>query len=498
MIPIEAPRRTGVRAMAMQLRGGWLADGASMRALRRAVLSVLVLLGGLAAPARSATIVEVRVGPHPAFTRVVFEMDEQSGYRVERQRLPDGSGELVVTIDAASQARSIRSRSPLIDVVSVEESLGRAVAHIRLSKGDLDVREMILTGPPRIVLDVMAPEQPVAAKTPPRPPEPEPPPEATVPEPVAVADVIPEPEPGPVVDVTPEPPPEPEPPAEAGVEAPVEPPAEIVTEEPEEALEVEPEELGEIERPGIQPETAPGTPGEPAEGVEPTVEEPEPVEVVDRPPARAPTPDGGGFELPFGITPLRAALAGLLLILAVAAVLIRRRSLPSDVDAAPFGEESGDDGEFGDHAAYAESAASAGFPPQTSDRGAGPGAAPEEAGPFGAPERGGSAMRSETHELPSQRSAAKAPPKFGGDEESDLMQIVHEMQKRMSHLESRLDESNAARERLERQVAAQSEELRVQRAAIARTQRALRGLARSEDEATEPALRDPAKANPGA
>ena len=49
--------------------------------------------------------------------------------------------------------------------------------------------------------------------------------------------------------------------------------------------------------------------------------------------------------------------------------------------------------------------------------------------------------------------------------------------------------------RLERQVAAQSEELRVQRAAIARTQRALRTLSRGEEEkATEPALRDDAQA----
>jgi hypothetical protein len=40
-------------------------------------------------------------------------------------------------------------------------------------------------------------------------------------------------------------------------------------------------------------------------------------------------------------------------------------------------------------------------------------------------------------------------------------------------------------------VAAQSEELRVQRAAIARTQRALRTMTRGdEDKATEPALRD--------
>ena len=52
-----------------------------------------------------------------------------------------------------------------------------------------------------------------------------------------------------------------------------------------------------------------------------------------------------------------------------------------------------------------------------------------------------------------------------------------------------------ARDRLERQVAAQTEELRVQRAAITRTQRAVRNLGRGEEseeqEATEPAIRDP-------
>jgi len=71
---------------------------------------------------------------------------------------------------------------------------------------------------------------------------------------------------------------------------------------------------------------------------------------------------------------------------------------------------------------------------------------------------------------------------------------VKELAARLATLENRLDEASEARERLERQVAAQSEELRVQRAAIARTQRALCSLSRSEsDQATEPALRDPAK-----
>jgi hypothetical protein len=77
----------------------------------------------------------------------------------------------------------------------------------------------------------------------------------------------------------------------------------------------------------------------------------------------------------------------------------------------------------------------------------------------------------------------------------EFQQMMREMNRRVEALESRIDELVDARDRLERQVAAQTEELRVQRAAIARTQRAVRNLARPEDEnePTEPALRDPNK-----
>jgi hypothetical protein len=46
-----------------------------------------------------------------------------------------------------------------------------------------------------------------------------------------------------------------------------------------------------------------------------------------------------------------------------------------------------------------------------------------------------------------------------------------------------------AKDRLERQVSAQTEELRVQRAAIARTQRVLRTVVRPDDEPSEPVLK---------
>ena len=82
------------------------------------------------------------------------------------------------------------------------------------------------------------------------------------------------------------------------------------------------------------------------------------------------------------------------------------------------------------------------------------------------------------------------PPIPGGD--ADTMRMLRELEQRMANLESRLDEVTEAKERLERQVTAQTEELRVQRAAIARTQRALRNLTRPDDDsATEPALREP-------
>ncbi|MEE9608122.1 MAG: hypothetical protein V3U03_10340 [Myxococcota bacterium] len=91
---------------------------------------------------------------------------------------------------------------------------------------------------------------------------------------------------------------------------------------------------------------------------------------------------------------------------------------------------------------------------------------------------------------PGQAAPVAAPRSAGG---GDAARLGQDLERRLSQLETRLTEEAEAREKLERQVAAQSEELRVQRAAIARTQRALRGLTRSEEEATEPALREPGK-----
>ena len=117
----------------------------------------------------------------------------------------------------------------------------------------------------------------------------------------------------------------------------------------------------------------------------------------------------------------------------------------------------------------------------------------EEGASVAATSKGDAKMSQKLSDLPADRAGAA--PSSPAAVSGDIARVLEEMQSRMAQLEAKLDEANDAREKLERQVAAQSEELRVQRAAIARTQRALRSMTRSgEDKATEPALRDDTQA----
>jgi len=75
--------------------------------------------------------------------------------------------------------------------------------------------------------------------------------------------------------------------------------------------------------------------------------------------------------------------------------------------------------------------------------------------------------------------------------EESVGRALRDLEQRLALIEQRLARDADGRERLERQVVAQTEELRVQRAAIARTQRVLRTLSRPEDLATEPVIKSP-------
>ena len=63
-----------------------------------------------AAPAWAAQLVQVRVGNHPTFTRVVFEFDAPTGYRVERSAAGEPDNAILVTLQASSRERNIASR----------------------------------------------------------------------------------------------------------------------------------------------------------------------------------------------------------------------------------------------------------------------------------------------------------------------------------------------------------------------------------------------------
>jgi hypothetical protein len=168
------------------------------------------------------------------------------------------------------------------------------------------------------------------------------------------------------------------------------------------------------------------------------------------------------------------------LILVIALLAMRRRAAGRDDEPiTPFaaGEPFSVDEQPGgvavpraEPALPAEPGVAAGGEPSLFDQPA------EALPPLGEQQAGGSAM--DQPEAVAAVSAGEPAPTVGASREFD---------QRLSQLEARLEDVLEAKERLERQVAAQTEELRVQRAAIARTQRVLRNLTRPDDEATEPA-----------
>jgi hypothetical protein len=502
-------------------------------------LAVLVVLAG---PAWSARVVEVRVGNHPQFTRVVFELDAPAGYRIER-RQAGGEHELVIELSAASVPREVKSRSPMVEKIAIEQSGANSVARVQLRREAPLVKEMILGAPPRIVLDFMlsdeiarevaasvqpkpasgsagaAPvkvakaDEPEAA-APPKPAVEKPKPEAAAPPKPAVEAPKPEAAAPPKVAVEkPKPeaaaPPKPEAaaPPKVAVEKPKPEVAPLPTQEPsreaplagvDRALEGERIVQPKVERSDLPEQAAAAPPA--AAPSEPAVERAKPPAPKTAKPPALPAPSRPEAEPagPFGLKldgadpwlTLGLVGGGLVVFLIVVTMLLRRQSKPTSLDALEMAREIGEP--VGSADAF-ETIAEAGA--ETERRGAfpvaGPGSFEDER------DKGGSDMDvAAEHTI---ERGARGPMMAGAmGSATDVGAMVQELERRMAQLERRLEEANEARERLERQVTAQSEELRVQRAAIARTQRALRGMTRTgEDQATEPALRDPSKPTSG-
>jgi hypothetical protein len=236
---------------------------------------------------------------------------------------------------------------------------------------------------------------------------------------------------------------------------------------------------------------APSAEKPPAPAAQPS---PPPRERPPAPPARVPEPATDGAAPGLGLVSklgIAGAAAGVALL--VVFVLLRRRGAARGDEEVAEGFEAGatgrDDPFAGLRSARSDTT-------EIIEPTAGASLFDEESTPAAASEQEEQKeldmdLHTTPSEAPTRANLTGQRAGSGSAAEGDVMQMVRELERRMAHLETRLDEEVDARERLERQVAAQTEELRVQRAAIARTQRALRNMTRPEDEAaTEPAPRE--------
>jgi hypothetical protein len=508
-----------------------MANGSTDRVRERtrasaSLLTALATLWLLAGPAMAVSeVVDLRIGAHEDFTRVVFELDRPTGYRIERSSSTAGGQELVVSLDATSIPRKVHSsQKSLIGLVRITPEGDGSVARIQLTQEGLSLKEMILANPPRIVLDVLSPTRTAASKPAPekkKPAAPAPKPKASAPaeKPPAPSEPVETARAGsgsaPSAATTP---PEKQEPSGTSTRTAAK---SGTADQPAAATPPKPESLlADTSAGGAKPPVdrragapPPSVAAEPSEGGMATIgmestgsgdaAPPTPAERMARrtavPAAPPPTaePDSG-----MGMGTLGLAIVGLV-VLGGGFVLMRRRRAGA-IEEDDEGVEVGgidDDNPF------------AGLGKATSDRSggaetpAGPGgefdlagieeeekeAAPVD-GPLGGSTGPAAAATDSLIQTMAQDTGPVGAGLAGGEQlgEEEVMRMMREFERRIASLESRLDEVVDARERLERQVAAQTEELRVQRAAIARTQRAVRNMNRPDDEGpTEPAIREP-------
>jgi hypothetical protein len=501
-----------------------------MRALAGAAWLATAVIG---VQASAAQLVEVRVGNHADFTRVVLETDAPVRYELSR----GAGGEVRVRLFASASPRKLGSKSKLLKEVVVESDASGSIARLALKKSAaVDVKEMVLASPPRIVLDLTpkrggaaveakAVSEPKAERAP-----------APAPEEVApVAEEAPAAEAKPAAEAAPkeakaEPAPDPAPVAEEvaprDYEAEAKVAREASTAEKEAAAQAELDRLAGVQpRPATAPEPPPRAPdvaeaapsetprapseafdegadpgsagaaADEAEGYDVPADEPPPQATAVATRAHAPSPGALAF-LPSPLDdPLVLGVVGsLLALVAVLGVLRSRSARTADQEglASPFSSAEGyalppteggvstaslaPESDMGPLFASAAARAHETYESERFDVGEDE-AMREEAKPEPAPYVA----------MTSAAAPASAPSYNASDLEGLDMRVIEELERRLAHLETRLEEVVDAKERLERHVAAQTEELRVQRAAIARTQRVLRGVVKSDDLATEPA-----------
>jgi hypothetical protein len=470
------------------------ADGWTMRAARVLVFAGLAVW---ATSAGGAEVAEVRVGTHEKSSRIVVELDRASGYQLVSPK--EGNPELVIHLDASSIARDVPSKSPVVKKVRVEPSAKGSTVTVRLATPNVAVKELLLANPPRLVFDVTA-QGPIpkaaaeeeVAETPAAPaPEPTAKSEPTS---VAKQDVAPPAAPEPAKPIVvaaaepkpaeAEPMPEPAPKLEAAAAAPIAPPP------PTDA----PKPVVREAVPTIPP--APATSS--AEARRKAIA------------AKSETRAAASSWLDLATSPIgMGVIGGAVLLLGTTFVLRRRRGSEDEdplytVMSADDAGAAMDSNVMGDRPEEAVRAAPIWEPdafeasepapkvgPHQLSLGSRPAPEPEPVAEveadasdslFGGEPAPEPEITAPTMAMPSASAPVAAPMAAALSEDTE---------RRIADLERRIEQLAEARERLERQVAAQTEELRVQRAAIARTQRVVRSIAKTEELATEPVPRAP-------
>ncbi len=449
-----------------------------------------------AAPsALAARIVSVRVGHHPAFTRVVFDLDAPASYRLEGP-VPGRPPELRLTVGARSAP--LRLDPPrwtrFVRAVRVDPLGDAAQVRIDLSTADVLVLEQVLIRPPRIVVDLHpddaakpeaarpeptpAPPEPATppeeaptlaqapapkpAPTPVEVPAPEPAPtpvEVPAPEPAPTPAEVPAPEPAPTVPEPAPAPPEPavsptpvEAPTPEAVPTPVQVPTPEPAPTPVEAPTAEP-------APTPAPVPMPAAPEPPAPAPEPAAPvapsaPPEPSAVpVHEPPAVAAAPEARSFRNVLILAAVVLVLGGFWLALLHRS---RRRGAEASPVRAPW------------HPPESRSVPPAPVAPPP------PLQPPAPAAPPPPPSATEEALRAAEEALRAAEEARRA-------SEEALRAQLAAIERRLAGIEARLDDVLDWRERSSRSLEAHGEEMRVQRAALARVHRIVREIARPED-----------------
>jgi len=444
--------------------------------------------------ARVARVVDVRVGVHADHTRVVIELDTPSGHQVERQEAR-GDGALAIRVDARAERRRIVSRGPLVEAVTLEPGDGGTLARIALREAGLDYSEMVLDAPPRIVIDVRRPALAAAARA------------GTVA--TAPPDTLGQTEQEERSSFVP--------PASyrALVEAQQAAAAAAVAAVP--LAPLDPEAWPAEELPPVAAASAPSAVMAPPA---PVASPPPQAMPSAAPVAEAPDRSLSGARQGAGLPPainslivqLRSRLSGfdltstMLVLAALAASLIvyrrvsvrrmRALALGKGEDQAIFGDASPSESAI--EAPWATEPAIPAWDLPLDEETPALAEAPALTlvVPRDDPREGWQSLAIPPAELVITASFADsdASPFVTPDEPPD--EFVAALEQRIGRLEGRIEELFESRERLERYAAAQNEELRVQRAAIARTQRVLRGIIRPEDQTAEAELQQ-APAPPG-